>query len=98
MQQIRLIVGKAVGGLPTLAAPASIADGHIRIGPVSHGNLVPMPIQSEDPVSLKILVVTGEILEVSGQAVRSESIGEARYVEDLATGSLAWTSCVMSSR
>ena len=85
MQQVRLIVGRAVGSLPTLAAPASIADGQIRIGPVSHGNLVPMPIQSEEPVSLKIQLVTGEILEVSGQAVRSESIGEARYVEDLAT-------------
>jgi hypothetical protein len=85
MQQVRLIVGRAVGSLPTLAAPASIADGQIRIGPVLHGNLVPMPIQSEEPVSLKIQLVTGEILEVSGQAVRSESIGEARYLEDLAT-------------
>jgi hypothetical protein len=44
-----------------------------------------MPIQSEEPVSLKIQLVTGETLEVSGQAVRSESIGEARYVEDLVT-------------
>jgi hypothetical protein len=83
MQQIRLIVGRAVASIPTLAAPAPIADGEIRIGPLSHSNLVKMPIKSEEPVSLKIQLVTGEILEVAGEAVRSESIGEARYVEDL---------------
>jgi hypothetical protein len=36
-------------------------------------------------VRLKIQLVTGETLEISGPAVRSESIGEARYVKDLAT-------------
>jgi len=85
MQQVRLIVGRAVGALPALAAPAPIADGQIRIGPVSHGNLVPMPIQSEERVRITIRLVTGQILEVSGEAVRSESVGEARYVEDLPT-------------
>ncbi len=91
MQQARLIVGRAAGSLPTFAAPAPIADGQIRIGPVSHGNLVPMPIQSDEPVSLKIQLVTGEILELSGVAVRSQRIGAARYVEDLAAESLAGT-------
>ena len=85
MQQVRLIVGRAVGALPALAAPAPIADGQIRIGPVSHRNLVPMPIQSEERVRITIRLVTGQILEVSGEAVRSESVGEARYVEDLPT-------------
>lgn len=85
MQQVRLVVGSAVGSLPTFAGPAIIADGQIRIGPALHDNLVPMPIQSDEPVSLKLQLVTGEILEVSGQAVRSESIGEARYLEDLPT-------------
>ena len=84
MQQVRLIVGKAVGHLPTLSGPTRIADGQIRIGPLSHVNLVPMPIQSEEPVSLKIQLVSGGTLEVSGESVRSETIGEARYVEDLA--------------
>ena len=51
--------------------------------PLSHGNLVPMPIRSEEPVSLKIQLVSGETLEVSGESVRSEIIGEARCVEDL---------------
>jgi hypothetical protein len=44
-----------------------------------------MPIQSQERVSIKIQLVTGEILDVSGKAVHSESIGEARYVEDLST-------------
>jgi hypothetical protein len=85
MQQIRLIVGRAVASIPTLAAPAPIADGQIRIGPMSLSSLVPMPIESEDPVSLKIQLVTGEILEIAGEGVRSETIGQARYVEELPT-------------
>src|SRR5919197_1583383 len=71
MQQVRLIVGRAVGSLPTLAAPAQIADGQIRIGPVSYGNLVPMPIQSQERVRIKIQQVSEEILEVPAEAENS---------------------------
>jgi hypothetical protein len=85
MQQVRLTVARAVASLPMLVEPGSIADGEIRIGPSLYTNLVPMPIESEEPVSLKIQLVTGEMLEVVGEAVRSESTGPARYVEELST-------------
>jgi hypothetical protein len=83
VQRVRVIVGKGVGNLPVITAPARIADGRIAIGQVVHRNLVRMPIQSEGAVSVRIQLATGEIVEISGQPIRSESIGEGRQVEEL---------------
>jgi hypothetical protein len=66
-----------------ITAPARIADGRIAIGQVVHRNLVRMPIQSEGAVSVWIQLATGEMVEISGQSIRSESIGEGRQVEEL---------------
>src|SRR6202023_635383 len=51
VQRVRVIVGKGVGNLPVITAPARIADGRIAIGQVVHRNLVRMPIQSEGAIS-----------------------------------------------
>jgi len=96
MQQVRIVVGSAVGSLSKFVGPAIIADGQIRIGPALHGNLVPMPIQSDEPVSLKLQLVTGEILE-QFPIVRSTAVmvllspggGMAPYSMDLRTRVLA---------
>ena len=66
-----------------ITAPARIADGRIAIGQAVHRNLFRMPIQSEGAVSVWIQLATGEIVEISGQSIRSESIGEGRQVEEL---------------
>jgi hypothetical protein len=84
MQQIRVIVETGVGTVPEIAVPTPIVDGKLAIAHVAHSNLVPMPISSEEGVSLWIQLGTGETLEISGQSIHLECVGEPRYVEDLA--------------
>jgi hypothetical protein len=63
MQQVRLTLERAVASLPMLGAPAPIADGEIRMGPLLHSNLVPMPIKSDQPVSLRSVRI-GNVIRV----------------------------------
>jgi hypothetical protein len=67
--------------VPTL--PAELADGEIRANQVTYDNLVPLPLTLPEPVMLRLELITGETLEIVGQAIEIETTGPGRYVENL---------------
>src|SRR6266705_2357790 len=75
------VVGAAKVTVPKL--PVALHGGSVAVGRAMHENVVPLPFASAGPVSLRLDLVTGVSLEVSGQHVSIEPIGNGRYIEDL---------------
>ena len=80
-QPVRITVRAVVGEPAAVAAPAEIADGRMRLGAVDH-DLVRLPLAQNDTVHLRLELVGGS-LDIRGSGVLVETLGEARYVEDL---------------
>jgi hypothetical protein len=78
--QIRL-VGPA--NPDKLDLPVGLAGGEVLVGQVTYQEPVPLPFTSSGPATLRLELVIGKVLDVSGHDLVIESIGEARYVEDL---------------
>jgi hypothetical protein len=68
-------------GVPTL--PVDIAEGKIRLDGTMHKNMVRIPFEASQVVELSLHLVGDFMLEVSGRGARVESLGDARYVEEL---------------
>jgi hypothetical protein len=65
------------------ALPADLDGGEIRAKQVTYDNMVPLPLALSGPVTLRLELKTGEMLEVIGHAIAIESTGSGRYVETL---------------
>ena len=50
---------------------------------MSHDKLVSLPVDASEPTSLRLELVGLDVVNVEGGAVRVESVGEPRYIEDL---------------
>jgi len=75
------VVGAAKVTVPSL--PVVLHGGSVAVSRVMHENLVPLPFASAGPVSLRLDLVTGGSLEVTGRHVAIDPIGDGRYIEDL---------------
>ena len=63
--------------------PEDLYGGEIRGNETTYDNMVPLPFVLSEPVTLRLELGSGEILEVGGQNIAIESIGPGRYVEEL---------------
>jgi hypothetical protein len=63
--------------------PVDLAGAEVRIGQLAHKDLLPLPFCSSGPATLRLELVTGEVLDLNGRNLIIEPIGEGRYVEDL---------------
>lgn len=75
------MVGATCAQRPAL--PADLDGGEIRAKQVTYDNMVPLPLALSGPVTLRLELKIGEMLEVSGHAIAIESTGPGRYVETL---------------
>ena len=75
------VVGAATVTVPNL--PVALHGGRVAVGRVMHENFVPLPFASAGPVSLRLDLVTGVSLEVSGRQVAIDTMGNGRHIEDL---------------
>ena len=81
-QPVKIIMGGATcARLPTL--PADLDGGEIRANQVTYDNMVRLPLTLSEPITLRLELKTGEMLEVIGQAIEIESTGPGHYVENL---------------
>lgn len=65
------------------AVPVGISSGTARVGATTHDNLIPVPLASAEHTKLWLELVTAETLEIEGDGLDIEVIGEVRFVEDL---------------
>jgi hypothetical protein len=63
--------------------PIELAGGVLRIGHVVHDNLVPLPCVSSESASLRLELVSGGVLEITGSGFAVQSTGVGEFVEDL---------------
>jgi len=68
-------------GLPAL--PVDLDGGEVRAGHLTYQGLVPLPYKSGEPATLRLELVTGQVLNFRGSNLAIEPTGECRYVEDL---------------
>lgn len=83
MQPVRITVSKVVGESVTLGLPIGVSQGRLQLGAVNHDNVLQLPLTASEPTNLRLQLVSAEVLEFAGRAIRVEAAGEARYVEDL---------------
>ncbi len=65
------------------AVPVDISSGAVRVGATTHDNVIPVPLTSAEHTKLWFELVTAEILEIEGDGLDIEVVGEAKFVEDL---------------
>jgi hypothetical protein len=63
--------------------PVEISDGWVRLGAVAYNNLVRLPLQASGGIRIWLQLNTADVVQLTGSAVRIETIEEARYVEEL---------------
>jgi hypothetical protein len=82
MQPVQIIVGSGASAMMA-EVPVDLDGGEVRTVDRTHDNLVPLPFTSSGPVSLRLELVTGEVLKIDGRNITIDPAGNARYVEDL---------------
>jgi len=83
MQPVRILISDAGHERPSAGLPIDVADGRLRVGAITHDNLVPLPFTAVDSISLWVQLANAATVEVAGAAVSVEPFGEARFVENL---------------
>lgn len=83
MQPVRILIRGALSVAAPPITPVDLRTGRLTVGTVTHDNLCPLPLASSLPVSLWLQLMTDEIIELVGAAIEIETVGVARYIEDL---------------
>ena len=83
MQPVRILISGARREQLAAALPLDIAGGRLRVGAITHRNVIPLPFSALDSVGLWLQLVDATIVEAEGSAVSVEPCGEANFVEDL---------------
>jgi hypothetical protein len=63
--------------------PVDIGAGWVRGGGTTHDNLIPLPFASGERTKLWFELATAEVLEIEGDDIRVDAVGEAEFVESL---------------
>jgi hypothetical protein len=62
--------------------PAELLDGYIRLGESFLKNEIPIPLNHNGRVELRLETWNDEVVLISGGSVQLELIGEPKYVEE----------------
>jgi hypothetical protein len=76
------ITGELNPALPT-GAGLMLDTGEIQAGEIAHSHLVPLPLNTTGPATLRLESMEGEVLEFSGRDLKIETTGEGAFVESL---------------
>lgn len=70
---------------PAQAALAAVEldTGEIQAGELAYTHLVPLPLDSKGPATLRLESKEGEVLEFSGRDLKIETIGDGAFIEKL---------------
>lgn len=82
-QEAQLFISDAtlVGRVPIL--PCLLAGGTLVVGGGSHENMIPLPLDTEDPTTIKLWFGYLDLgIEVQKKGSRMQLLGEATRVED----------------
>lgn len=63
------------------ACVGTVSDGYVADGPMTHSNVVPLPLAVDGPVEAAFTFTSGAVLTVTGGGVSWVPTGEARYLE-----------------
>jgi hypothetical protein len=55
----------------------------MRVGTITHDNMVRLPFNASDAISVWLQLTNAEVLEFVGRGVHIDVVGDARFVEDL---------------
>ncbi len=83
IQPVRILMRDVVDGSIKPVLPIDISDGRLRVGLITHDNLVRLPFNASDAVSLSLQLTNADVLEFYGRGVNIDVVGEGRFVEDL---------------
>jgi len=83
MQPVRILISGAAHERLAAVLPLGVSDGRLRVGAITHLNVVPLPFDALDAVGLWLQLVNADIVEIEGAGVTVEPCGEASFVEDL---------------
>jgi hypothetical protein len=83
MQPVRILISDVGGRSIAPALPVDISDGRLRVGTITHDNMVRFPFTALVVISLWLRLTNGDIVEFVGGGVQIDAVGEARFVEDL---------------
>ena len=77
---IRVRDGEIFGSINEL--PCTLWDGHLKVSDELFDNLVPIPLDSAGNIALELTSISGETLQVRGNRITLEVLGEAKYIEE----------------
>ena len=83
VQHVRIVVSSPAAGPAMPPLPVDIYDGSLQLGTATSDCIVGLPFQASGAVRLWLQLVTGDVVEFTGSAVRIEGTGPAQYIEDL---------------
>lgn len=83
IQAVRILIRDVDVRAVAPMLPMHISDGRLRVGAVTHDNLVPLPFDASDATSLWLQLTNADIVEYLGRGGRIDAVGEARFVEVL---------------
>ncbi len=83
MQGVRIVLSNAVGTLVLPMPSVEISDGWLRLGALARNSVVRLPLQTSGGCTIRLVLTTGDPVEITGSAVHIEATGDARYVEQL---------------
>jgi hypothetical protein len=82
-QPVRIRVSDVGSSWIAPVLPIDISDGRLRVGTITHDNLVRLPFNASDVISLWLQLTNADVVEFVGRGVYIDVVGEARFVEDL---------------
>lgn len=83
MQAVRILISDIRDGSISPVLPVDISDGRLRVGTIIHDNMIHLPFNASDAISLLLQLTNADVVEFIGSGVRIDVVGEARFVEDL---------------
>jgi hypothetical protein len=74
------IRGEEICGLIS-ELPCDLSDGYLKVNGEFSDNLIPIPLVATGDIELHFTSIGGEALQVRGNRITLELLGEARYIE-----------------
>jgi hypothetical protein len=71
--------GEILGSISDL--PCDLWEGYLKVNGELFDNLVPIPLDSAGNIELQLTSVSGESLQVRGNGITLELLGEPEYIE-----------------
>jgi len=83
VQPATITVSNPTMPVPAIETSVDVWNGSVRVDETVHDNLAPLPFEATGSVQVLMELVTGVVVEISGDQVTLAATGDARFVEDL---------------